>query len=271
MPSIEENKQWNTYDWADGGDEWSQRWGGRDYQWWGTLFPRLREFVPTGTILEIAPGYGRWTQYLLRLCDRLIGVDLVDNCVEFCRERFAAQSHASFHQNDGRSLEMVPDGEIDLAFSFDSLVHCERDVLEAYVEELARKLSPEGVAFVHHSNLGAYLDPKTGKLTCANRAARGVDMTAELFQTFCRQAGLRCVVQEVVNWPPGEQLNDCFSTATLPGSKFDRGTLVWENPDFMNEAHNLRKIASFYGPRGFPGLADRAPSGDGSLLRRFLD
>ena len=29
----------------------------------------------------------------------------------------------SYHLNDGRSLEMIPDGTIDLIFSFDSLIH----------------------------------------------------------------------------------------------------------------------------------------------------
>jgi SAM-dependent methyltransferase len=270
MPSIEQNEhEWSSYDWAGAGDEWSLLWGGPDYQWWGTLLPRLHEFVPTGTILEIAPGYGRWTRYLVRLCDRLIGVDLVPNCVEFCGKRFAGIPKASFHQNDGRSLEMVPDGQVDLAFSFDSLVHCERDVLEAYIGELARKLSPNGVAFIHHSNVGAYADPKTGELTCTNLARRGIDMSAELFQSFCREAGLRCVVQELVNWQPGEQFNDCFSVATPLGSKFERHTLVRQNPDFMKEAANLGKIAAYYGPRRFPRLADQG-SGGGSLLRRFF-
>ena len=58
--------------------------------------------------------------------------------------------------NDGKSLAMVPDGSVDFAFSADSLVHAEADALEAYVHELARTLSPDGVAFIHHSNLGAY-------------------------------------------------------------------------------------------------------------------
>ncbi|MEK6280890.1 MAG: hypothetical protein AABN95_11100 [Acidobacteriota bacterium] len=26
--------------------------------------PRIHPFIPVGTILEIAPGYGRWTHYL---------------------------------------------------------------------------------------------------------------------------------------------------------------------------------------------------------------
>ena len=49
--------------------------------------------------------------------------------------------------NDGQSLPMVADSSIDLAFSFDSLVHVEDDVMPSYLDELARVLSEDGVAF----------------------------------------------------------------------------------------------------------------------------
>ncbi len=37
---------------------------------------------PPATILEIAPGYGRWTQYLKDLCDQLVVVDLAERCID---------------------------------------------------------------------------------------------------------------------------------------------------------------------------------------------
>src|SRR3990172_432923 len=104
MGGIEQNEaQWDSYDWPAKGDEWSTLWGGADYQWLGSLLPRVREFLPAGTILEIAPGHGRWTRYLLQHCDRLIGVDLSAGCVNACRERFADHPGAGFHKNDGLS------------------------------------------------------------------------------------------------------------------------------------------------------------------------
>ena len=76
-------------------------------------------------MLEIAPGHGRWTEYLAHHCDRLIGVDLASSCVEVCRERFDGRPNLEFFVNDGRSLDMVDAGSVDLVFSFDSLVHAE--------------------------------------------------------------------------------------------------------------------------------------------------
>jgi hypothetical protein len=51
---------------------------------------------------------------------------------------------------------MLNSGSVDFAFSFDSLVHAEADVIQAYVEQLASILRPGGAAFIHHSNLGQY-------------------------------------------------------------------------------------------------------------------
>lgn len=238
-------------------------WGGSDYEWWGAIFPRIHEFLPATTVLEIAPGYGRWTQYLVHLCDRLIGVDIAPNCVDACRKRFAAHEHATFHATDGISLGAAPDGSIDFAFSFDSLVHSDADVMESYVHELGRKLGPNGVAFIHHSNLLQYRDPDTGKTPLPNVGWRGM-MSAELFERFCSEAGLACIGQELVNWAT-DRLNDCFSLVTRPGSRFARPNRVRENARFMDEAAALKDVASFYGSAQFPQLEGAQP-GDRAAL-----
>src|SRR5919204_2447169 len=156
MPSVAENREsWNeTYTWERDGDEWSDPWGGAEAQWHFTLLPRIHAFVPTGILLEIAPGFGRWTRYLRGLCESLVVVDLSERCISACRKRFAAAKHVKYYVNDGFTLPMLPNRSIDFAFSFDSLVHAEADVVDSYLAEVARVLQPEGVAFLHHSNLG---------------------------------------------------------------------------------------------------------------------
>src|SRR3954465_4440834 len=142
-----------SWDWSTSGEEWSSWWGGTPALWYGALLPRIHSFVPTGTILEIAPGFGRWTQYLKDLADRLILVDLAEKCIEHCSTRFADAKNMEFHVNDGRSLPMVADASVDLVFSWDSLVHADMDIIDDYVGELRRILTPNGVAFLHHSNV----------------------------------------------------------------------------------------------------------------------
>ncbi len=263
MPSTEENlRAWgDASSWVERGDEWSETWGTAEAQWYGSLYPRVRRYLPAATILELAPGHGRWTQFLLDHCDRLTGIDISASAVEVCRQRFAGNPKATFVTNDGSNLDAVTDGSVDLAFSFDSLVHVEADVLGAYLTELARKLAPNGVAWLHHSNLGAYrtqfkvferVPPPFRKPLVAGhvidqRHLRAFSVTAEWFRSACISVGLRCVGQELVNWG-GRRLIDCISVVTRPGSTFDGRPVVARNPDFMAEARSIRAAAHAYSP-----------------------
>ena len=135
MPDVEWNfRTWNDqHDWEKDGDEWSISWGGARAQWFGSIYPRIHSFLPANRILEIAPGRGRWTQFLLPHFVEYVGVDLSEKCIQACKQRFSAATRAKFHQNDGRSLAMVPDASIDFVFSLDSLVHVESDVIGEYI------------------------------------------------------------------------------------------------------------------------------------------
>lgn len=156
MPTVAQNLYWDRYDWRNGGEERSEQFWGTNALWSFVLYPRIERFLPTSSILEIAPGYGRWTQFLQGLCQSMVAVDLSEKCIEHCKVRFADGSHAHFYVNDGFSLAVVPDGSVDFAFSFDSLVHTEKDVLESYVAQLGAELTTDGMGFFHHSSLGTY-------------------------------------------------------------------------------------------------------------------
>ena len=251
MPSLNENKdRWSdSYAWEDAGEEWSRAWGGSEAQWFGSIYPRLHAFVPVGTLLELAPGFGRWTRFLRPLSDRMVLVDLSERCIEACRARFGEDGTVEYHVNDGRSLEMVADASIDLAFSFDSLVHAEADVIESYIRQLRQKLNADGVAFLHHSNFGA-LDEGT-----ENRHWRSESVSGELVCGLAEDADLSVVSQERVNWGCPE-LSDCFTLLTPKGSAWERPTRVVDNPDFMGEALRIARWAPLYTSAGVPDAVD---------------
>jgi SAM-dependent methyltransferase len=235
VPEIGENlAKWKGFDWRQGGDEWSDWWGGPSSQWRNTLYPRVAEYLPAGRILEIAPGYGRWTQFLREHCDELVGVDLSVECVEACRLRFQKDRRLTFHANDGKSLAAVRDRSIDLAFSFDSLVHVEQDVMDAYLGELARVLTDDGVAFLHHSNLAVYANGES-----APRMAhwRGPSASAQAVARSATGLGLSCFRQELIPWgKEPEFLIDSLSWIVRAGSRYDGPLEVVANPAFMDEA-----------------------------------
>lgn len=249
MPTVEQNRQqWNKA-WTDPGDSWSQAWGGVRSQWFGAILPRIHAFIPTDTILEIGPGYGRWTQFLITNCRNLIGVDLAEECIRACRERFGSSPDLAFFANDGKSLDMISDESISFVFSFDSLVHADADAMEAYVNELSRKLIHDGVAFIHHSNLGAYKNGANGELPeqLSNPHWRSENMSGKRFEEFCRMADLRCISQEMINWG-GDVLNDCFSVVARKDSHWAaRPSRVFQNGGFMAEAERLRQLSELYG------------------------
>src|SRR5262249_46593755 len=145
---IDRNRSfWAKYEWPQDGDEWSAALGGTQAMWYGVILPRIHAFLPNRNVLEIAPGHGRCTQFLLPHAEHLTIVDLVPECIEACRRRFASASNIEYAVNDGRTLPMVNTSSIDFAFTWDSLVHVEREPVESYVRELARVLTPGGFAF----------------------------------------------------------------------------------------------------------------------------
>jgi ubiquinone/menaquinone biosynthesis C-methylase UbiE len=237
MPSVGENLMlWNyRYGWPRGGDEWSEPWGSPEAQWQATILPRLEGFLPARTIVEIAPGFGRWTRFLAGQCERLIVVDVSPKCIGACRERFKDQQHLVFKVNDGFTLPEVEDHSVDMVFSFDSLVHVEPDVVSSYLKESSRVLSPQGGGFFHHSNLGQYAAELPNQLT-AGEFWRSRKMSAETFRSCCEEAGLVCVKQETVNWLETGRLLDCFSWFRRSSDALSSPPAI-SNWAFMEEAH----------------------------------
>lgn len=263
MVSVSHNKVWwgENYDWAEQGDEWSLPWGGAEAQWFGSLYPRIHRYLAGGEILEIACGYGRWTQYLKDHCDRLTAIDLSQNCIDACQERFDGDSRLRFMTTDGTSVPEVADASIDFAFSFDSLVHADQTVITAYLSELRRVLQPEGVAFIHHSNLGAYsrrywLLGKVPKLGGALRRARLLDyvhmrdsgVSAQSVAAAAERTGLRCIGQEIIPWTTRRTLIDCMSVIVPEESPAARPNRVVRNRQFRHEPAYVARVAPIYRP-----------------------
>ncbi len=160
---------------------------------------------------------------------------------------------------------MIPDKSIDFVFSFDSLVHAEAEVIEAYLNQLAIKIQPNGIGFIHHSNLGKYQQALSliDKIPIENRELivnriflapthwRAASMTTELFAEYCDRAGLQCISQEPVNWGTDDLLIDCFSVFTPKNSIWARPNNVIENRDFMKEAVLIKQLSLLYTLKSF--------------------
>ena len=244
MPDLQWNyRRWQeTEDWTSRGDRWSDDVGGPQAQWFWYLYPRVHRFLPAKRTLEIAPGYGRWTQFLLHHTEELVGVDLAPRCVEACKERFSAFEGFSCYVNDGLTMPMISDRSIDFVFSYGSFVHMEEDVAASYIGEIARTLGPRGVAFIHHSNGGAVYQ---------GTVPRNFSRLSAAFVADCaRSNGLLPVSQELHNWgtPPDEPIS-CISVLTTSDSPYAGELRVLINRDGDAEAARIASVAPLYEQR----------------------
>jgi 2-polyprenyl-3-methyl-5-hydroxy-6-metoxy-1,4-benzoquinol methylase len=243
MPNLEWNLTvWNEqHGWEASGDEWSVAWGGARSQWFGTIYPRIHRLLPAVRILEIAPGHGRWTQFLLGHSDEYFGVDIAEKCVQTCVRRFSSSTRTHFFKNDGRSLAMIPDGSIDFVFSYDSLVHVELDVMGEYIWQICQKLTPTGAAFLHHSNaMGESVDAQE-----VAEGARGASVSASLVKQLIEDCSGRVLIQEEINWIRKSR-TDCMTTFVAGNSSNSMPYQLIRNDDFLLEARLVRANQSPY-------------------------
>lgn len=192
------------------GHEWSKSFGTTEDLWNKYIFDTIKEFRGK-KILEIAPGFGRITQFLSILAGELIVVDLNPLCIKKCREKLGHHVLAYF-VNDGKTIPKIRDNSQDLVFSYDSFVHMHANVTEEYIKEIYRVLKPGGHSYIHHSWLYGGTDNSTENI--AGRA----NMSPEQFKELVEKYGMEIVSQSPIKFE-GESLwngTDCISFFRKP-------------------------------------------------------
>lgn len=200
--NIEEQKNvWgNPNNWTNDGHEWSIYFGTTD-NLWNIIYPKFEKYL-NGEVLEIAPGYGRITNYLLEKTNNLSVIDLNENCIEKCKEKFGNKIK-SYIVNDGKSLNFNNE-TFDFIFSYDSFVHMTEDVIECYIKEIYRTLKPNSYAFIHHS----FFSGGSSEATTKNIAGRS-NMTPILFKNLVEKYNMKVISQE--NFKVSENTNDTIT------------------------------------------------------------
>jgi len=167
-------------------------------------------------VLDLATGHGRNTQKLIDIADFVTVVDINEECIKACKERFGTLDNVHFVQNDGYTLSDIDNNSVTLVYSFDSAVHFELDVIKAYLEETFRVLVPGGLGFFHHSNF----TEKPGADFRTNPHSRNF-MSSQLFQHLAIRAGLKVVRSMPIGWGGGDRfvpMLDCLTLVKKPKS-----------------------------------------------------
>ena len=79
-------------------------------------------------------------------------VDVSERPLELCRERFNGETSIQYVLSPGSELPGVEDCSIDAIWSFDVFVHVAPQDQAAYLDEIARVLTPGGTAVLHHAD-----------------------------------------------------------------------------------------------------------------------
>ena len=193
--NIDEQRLWNDETmWIDGGHEWSKSFGTTENLWNKEIFDDIKEFRGK-KILEIAPGYGRITQFLSVLASELLVVDLNETCIKKTKEKLGHHVLGYF-VNNGNDLPKIRDNSQDLVFSFDSFVHIHKNVIDDYLAEIFRVLKEGGKGYIHHSWLLGGQD-----LSFSNFGGRA-SMTPKIFKELVEKHNMKIIEQKEIKFEP---------------------------------------------------------------------
>jgi len=187
-----------------------------DRQWETLIWPMIKD-LDFSCVLDLAAGHGRNTEKLRICADKVIVVDINQECIDFCRDRFKGDDKITLIKNDGTSLAGVGGGSVSLIYCFDAMVHFDSEVVFEYLREFYRVLKPGGHGFCHHSNFtgnpgGSFYETSHWRNF----------MSKELFAHYCVKSGLRVINSKVIDWSlPGL---DCLTLFQKQPSSQQWGT-----------------------------------------------
>lgn len=104
--------------------------------------------TPESNVLEIGPGRGAWTKAILDLDPKMVWALDAASAQHTGFSTYVGDSErVQFHQVTDESLREVPDGEIDLFFSFGVFCHLPERVVRNYLVSLYNKMAPGAHGF----------------------------------------------------------------------------------------------------------------------------
>jgi cyclopropane fatty-acyl-phospholipid synthase-like methyltransferase len=100
--------------------------------------------------VEIGPGGGRWTRYLLGF-KKLHVVDYYPELLKELRKNFK-KSNMEFIKNNGTDFPGIKEHSIDYLFSFGAFVHLDAPLIEAYLMNMKPILKPGANVVIQYSD-----------------------------------------------------------------------------------------------------------------------
>lgn len=170
------------------------------------------KFLNLQNVVELACGRGRQVPYYLDHAENIILVDILQENIDICRDRFRSHSNITYYKNNGYDLNEIPDDSCTSIFSYDSLVHFEMMDIFSYLKESYRILHKGSYALFHHSN--NHGDYRISFAHGSGRHGRNY-MSKDLFAYLSYRAGFNVVEQKVIDFGGISDL-DCITLLQKP-------------------------------------------------------
>jgi ubiquinone/menaquinone biosynthesis C-methylase UbiE len=143
--------------------------------------------TPSTNVVEIGPGGGRWTRYMLD-AERIYAVDYHQELLDELRRTYD-QENITLIKNNGDDFPGIPDESIDFLFSFGVFVHLDIDIIERYLINMRRVLKESANVVIQYGD-------KTKPAAQQNKGFS--ENTPEIMLKMVRDAGY--TVQDDNRW-----------------------------------------------------------------------
>lgn len=174
----------------------------KDAERWTHLFwaehTKFRQFfnrLDLSTVVELACGYGRHSEVVAQLANKLILIDVFDENLDKCRSRLKKFNNVTYYLGNGFDFSPVKSCSCTSIFCYDAMVHFSIDIVASYIMETSRVLKSGGMALYHHSN---YMGPKLAHYG-QHPHARNI-MNFDFLVSHSRNSGLEVLDTVSLDW-----------------------------------------------------------------------
>jgi SAM-dependent methyltransferase len=190
--AAKQAKVWEGSSYYDDAEKWT-------HLFWEpeTQFRNKFDKLDLTCVVELACGHGRHAAVLAkeRKVLKYIGLDVLQENVDFSQDRLKDHHNFSFFPVDGTKFNPVANGVASAIFCYDAMVHFDSQVVLSYLADAGRILKKKGRALFHHSNL--YTNPASPY--SQNPHARAF-MSLDLFHHYATRAGLSVIEAMPLRW-----------------------------------------------------------------------
>lgn len=183
---------------------------------------RFKELNPE-SIVELACGHGRHVPHYMDTAGDITLVDVNQENLDFCRQRFAGNEKIHFYLTPGNNFQDLPNASYSAIFSYDSMIHFNLFDVASYINDAWRILKPGGKILFHHSN---YYDAPVENFYFQNPNWHNF-CSDRIFAHLATAAGFKVLSQDLLDASGGKNLG-CLSLCQKDDEHFSTWQQAWK-------------------------------------------